>query len=368
MKTKPDDRLRLSLVCMSEEAFAKHGRYRTMTLSQARKVLDLDGEERFRSRLAAIIYHNLNVTYHMVHHCADQGIQGLRISADIFPLMSSDIIGGGTLTAAFHPYEAEQIKLACYAIGQAARLRGVRLSFHGSHYISLTSGDPVKVRNSIKDLSILAQFLDLADMPASPEAPINIHIRGERRSPEDIASAFCARWGWLPLGVQRRLVVEQNDNPDGAWNLERLIRRIHEPLGIPLTFDTLHQQRLPGTLTEREAFCLAWETWPCEPLFHYSDGRAVGGVSLPSSSHRDLPVRLPPDYGLPVMWDVEFKAKKEAVDCLRSMEKIHRVWASDSYEPPRYWGVPDLSRAPFPDGLGGTITTVKFPHISLDGR
>ena len=369
MKPKPDDRLRLSLVCHSEEAFAKHGRYRTMTLAQARKIRDLDGEERFYSRLAGVIYHNLSVTYHLVRHCADQDIQGLRISADIFPLMSTDIIGGATLTTAFHPHEAEQIKLACYAIGQAARERKVRLSFHGSHYISLTSEDPIKVRNSIKDLSILAQFLDLAEMPASPEAPINIHIRGEKRSPVDIARAFRARWSWLPLGVQRRLVVEQNDNPEGAWKLERLIKMIHEPLGIPLTFDTLHQQRLPGALTDREAFCLAWETWPCEPLFHYSDGREVEGASLlPSPIHRDLPVRLPPDYGLPVMWDVEFKAKKEAIDHLRSLEGIHRLWVSDSYEPPRYWKSPDLSRVPFPDGLGETYTTVKFPHISLDGK
>lgn len=359
------DNLRLSLVCMSEEVFAKHGRYRTMTLTQARKIIDLEGEVRFRSRLAEIIYHNLTVVYHTVHYCRDRGIQGLRVSADIFPLMSSDIIGPDTLTTAFDPAEADQIKMVCYAIGKAARERGIRLSFHASHYTSLTSEDEVTVRNSIKDLGILSQFFDLAGMPCTPEAPINIHIRGEKRPPRDIASAFCARWEWLPLSIQRRLVVEQNDNPDGAWSLEHLIRLIHEPLGIPLTFDTLHQQRLPGTLSEREAFCLAWETWPCEPLFHYSEGQDVEGTSMPSPVHRDLPVRLPPDFGLPVMWDLEFKDKEGAVRSIRSMETASRLRVPSDYL--RHW-VDMIKPGRFPEGMGATIRDVKFPHLSLDDR
>jgi UV DNA damage repair endonuclease len=74
---------------------------------------------------------------------------------------------------------------------------------------------------------------------------------------------------------------------------------------------------LSDGLTHRQAFEAAYATWHgAMPIFHYSEG--INGTR----KHADYAQQLPPDYDMPVVWEVELKAKDKAI---KRMMKMHEV-------------------------------------------
>jgi hypothetical protein len=72
---------------------------------------------------------------------------------------------------------------------------------------------------------------------------------------------------------------------------------------------------LPGNLSERAAFDLAYSSWSHTPLFHYSEGKNN------TRAHCDMAENLPPQYTSDIYWDVELKNKDIAIlDILRRLE------------------------------------------------
>jgi UV DNA damage endonuclease len=111
-----------------------------------------------------------------------------------------------------------------------------------------------------------------------------------------------------PASVTKRLVFENNDNKKGVWSVKNLVTYFHVREGIPITYDNLHHEMLSHGLTHRQAFEAAYATWRgAMPIFHYSEG--INGTR----KHADYAQQLPPDYGLPVVWEVELKAKDKAI-------------------------------------------------------
>jgi UV DNA damage endonuclease len=93
---------------------------------------------------------------------------------------------------------------------------------------------------------------------------------------------------------------------------------IHDKIGIPVTFDFLHNKCNPYTESEEEALSLALSTWPSgiTPITHYSDSRKIfEDDSSKLLAHTDWIWNNVETYGL--KFDTEFEVKMKDKALLR---------------------------------------------------
>jgi UV DNA damage endonuclease len=293
--------MKLSLCCISKTLSDNGHSFKTMTYTQFCK-------RPFTESLAELserILHNFKNTLRTIQFCQLNNIQGYRLSSSLAPVLTHKNVN---LRIADLPNFAA-IKSVCEQIKAVLAESPLRLSAHPSEYITLSSDDPERINNSILDLQQHAEIFDLLDLPNDYRAPLNVHVRRDG-NPVEIANRVWEVYDSLPDNVRNRLVLENNDNANGVWSVKNLVEYFR---GIPITFDTLHHSLLPDGLTDQEAFDLAYDTWPVEPIFHYSEG--VNGTR----KHADLPVSYPKDYGREVVWECELKQKNLAITKIRQL-------------------------------------------------
>ncbi len=293
--------MNLSLCCISQTLSDNGHSFKTMTYSQfCKRPFDLAIAE-----LSERILHNFKNTLRTIRFCQLNNIQGYRLSSSLAPVLTHKNVN---LRIRDLPNFAA-IKSVCEQIKAALVASPLRLSAHPSEYITLSSDNPECIKNSILDLEQHAEIFDLLDLPNDYRSPLNIHVRQDG-DPVKIACRVWEVYDSLPCNVRNRLVLENNDNPNGAWSVKNLVRYFR---GIPITFDTLHHSLLSDGLNDQEAFDLAYDTWPVTPIFHYSEG--VDGTR----KHADMPVSYPKDYGRDVLWETELKNKCKAIFKIREL-------------------------------------------------
>jgi len=291
--------MKLSLCCQSNVLNDKGVKFRTMTVTQFKKKLLHESLDVLCHR----IIENFETLKATVELCQSMRLAGMRIGSDLIP-----VINHPDLNLDFDKLPMQQEMMhAINAAKTCMQQSGLRFSAHPSEFISLTSDNPKVVANSIRDLIAHALVFELLDLPESYEAPLNIHIRKDG-DPEMIYQNVVRSLKQCPASVTKRLVFENNDNKKGVWSVKKLITYFHVREGIPITYDNLHHEMLSDGLTHRQAFEAAYATWiGYMPIFHYSEG--INGTR----KHADYAQNVPPDYGLPVVWEVELKAKDKAI-------------------------------------------------------
>lgn len=304
--------MQLSLCCQSNVLHEQGVRFRTMTVTQFKKKSRAEALQILCTR----IIENFVALKVTVELCKRMQLAGLRIGSDLIP-----VINHPDLNLDFHklPMQDEMM----HAINEAKlsmQQSGLRFSAHPSEFVSLTSDNPCVISNSIRDLVAHALVFSLLGLPESYAAPFNIHIRKDGDA-EAIYQNVMHSLMQCPQSVTKRLVFENNDNRKGVWSVKRLADIFHKRVGIPITYDTLHHAMLPDGLTHAEAFETAYGTWPtyCTPIFHYSEG------INDTRKHADYAAHVPIDYGKPVIWEVELKAKDRAI------KKIMEAYASSHH-------------------------------------
>ena len=289
--------MNLALCCISNVLAADKIKFRTMTF----KSFSSKPKEESLEKLSEIVRNNFSVTEKIIRHCAANKIKGYRISSDLTPVINHPEVN-------MFLEELPNFKLIQYEINKiktAIKETNVRVSAHPSEYITLTSDDPAAIKNSIRDLESHADLFDRLDISRSYYNPLNIHCRKDGE-PNEISYKFMKNFELLSDSVRSRLVLENNDNAKGVWSIENLYNYFNQ-YNIPITFDILHHSILPGSLSEEGAFNLAYSTWDCVPLFHYSEGKDG------TRAHKDMADSLPPKYNNDVYWDVELKGKDVAI-------------------------------------------------------
>jgi UV DNA damage endonuclease len=290
--------MKLSLCCISNILSEQGTKFRKMTFKSFSSMSKEDGLK----KISEITIHNLNVTFKTIEHCVNLGISGYRMSSDIIPLIT-------------HPQiNISMEKLPCWKfiregfdkLSALIKETNIRISAHPSEYITLTSDNPSAINNSIADLELHAEIFDKLDLPMSYLSPLNIHIRKDGDI-ETLYSAFMSNFNKLSESVKKRLVLENNDNKNGTWSVKKLVEIFHKRDNIPITFDNLHHYFLSDCLSEEEAFNLAYGTWNCQPVFHYSESKDG------TKAHADLPESIPNIYNKDVLLDVELKGKDLAI-------------------------------------------------------
>jgi UV DNA damage endonuclease len=229
-----------------------------------------------------------------------------RMSSDMFPWMSE--------------YELDDlpdialIKAVLEKIGQKAKAFDLRLTYHPGQFNVLATQNEKVLANTIKELSQHGQIMDMLNLPRSPYAKINIHVGGAYGDKVSAMDRFADNFKLLPLNVQTRLTVE-NDDKANMFSVKDLLY-LSEKTNIPIVFDYLHHQFCTGGWTEKEAFMEAIATWPegTTPIVHFSSSRKTYEDStVPEASHADYIYQHIDLYHQEVDVMLEAKAKEKAV-------------------------------------------------------
>jgi|688.fasta_scaffold248953_2 UV DNA damage endonuclease len=239
----------------------------------------------------------------------ENGIKMYRMSSDMFPWSSeyefSDLP------------DYQEILTIMKRIGDFAKENGQRLTFHPSPYSVLASDKDHVVNNAIKEINQHAEIMDMMGLDRTPFYPINIHVNTTKPSKEESSSRFCKNFQRLSDSAKSRLVVENDDKPT-QFTVKDLKEMIHDKIGIPVTFDFLHNKCNPYTESEEEALSLALSTWPSgiTPITHYSDSRKIfEDDSSKLLAHTDWIWNNVETYGL--KFDTEFEVKMKDKALLR---------------------------------------------------
>ncbi len=290
--------MRLGLCCISLRLQEEGHKFQTMTFSRFSAL----PRQQALEILSARIVNNFLVTEKIIRYCKASGFSSYRLSSTLAP-----VINHPDVNLKFQDLpNASLIFESLSSIAKAVKETGLKISAHPSEYISLTSPEEKVISNSIADLSSHAELFDLIGLPQSYDAPLNIHCRQDG-DPETVSSSFLKNFDKLPDNVKNRLVLEVNDNKEGAWSVKNLHKFYYQRANIPVTFDNLHHSFCHHDVPEREAMDMAHSTWNTAPVFHYSEG--IDGTR----KHADYALHSPPDYDKEVFWDVELKAKDLAI-------------------------------------------------------
>ena len=289
--------MNLSLCCISNILAEPGYKFRTMTYKS------FSSKDRTESleKLSGIIINNFSVTEKIINHCAANNIKGYRLSSDLCPVIKHPSVMLELEDLPNYKLIEEEINNVSVAIKKT----GIRVSAHPSEYITLTSEDPIKVNHSLIDLEFHAEIFERLNLSKSYYNPLNIHVRKEG-DPEELSKTFIDNYNKLSPNVKSRLVLENNDTGK-IWTVEILKKYFYDRYNIPVTFDNLHHNMLNNNMSHEDAFFLAYSTWNCSPIFHYSEGKNG------TRAHRDMAEDLPVNYNKDVLFDVELKSKDYAI-------------------------------------------------------
>jgi len=235
------------------------------------------------------------------------GIKFFRLSSDMFPWASE--------------FDCEDmpdwlaISDALAEAGSFARANGHRLTMHPGPFNCLASKTEKVILNSIKDLTNHGIIMDALGQPRTPEAKINIHVGGAYGEHDRAMERFCKNFERLPESVRTRLTVENDDRPN-MFNVTMLHRGIHDRIGIPIVFDSLHFQCGPEDIPKQEALNLALSTWPdgVTPVCHHSSSKKLHeDASVKSSTAHAGYLYDPFETDKPIDLMLECKAKELAL-------------------------------------------------------
>ncbi len=260
---------------------------------------------------------NVSDLFSIIKWNSENGIMMYRMSSDMFPWCSE--------------YEIEdlpdygEIKKILSSAGNFSKEIGQRITFHPSPYAVLASMNPDVVTKAIKELKQHAQIMDLMELDQSHYYPINIHVNTTKPSKEEAAERFCENFHLLPENVKRRLVVEVDDKTSQYTSVD-LKLLIHDKIGIPITFDYLHNFcNPPSGINEKESLELCLNTWgSVTPLTHYSESRKLyESNDSKLLAHTDWIHSKIETYGFEFDIELEVKMKDKAL--LDYNQKIERI-------------------------------------------
>ena len=196
-----------------------------------------------------------------------------------------------------------------------ATTHGVRLTFHPGPFNVLVSPNENVVENTIKDLTIHGEIMDMLGQSRTPYNKINIHIGGAYGDKVSAMERFCTNFHRLPDSVKSRLTVE-NDDKASMYSVQDLYDGVYKVIGIPIVFDYHHHRFCDGGLSEQQALELAISTWgDIVPVVHYSESRSIEqeDPKIRPQAHSDYVYDYIDTYGNRVDIMVEAKHKELAV-------------------------------------------------------
>ena len=270
------------------------------------RIIDERGIDELKRRILA----NLDDLLKMLQWNEENGIRVFRLSSELFQHKTNPRVANYTYDFAF-----DYLK----RIGEYAREKGHRLTFHPGQYNVLASPREKAYLQTLKDLKYHAEVFDLLGM--GKDSVMVIHGGGVYGEKEKTLERWCENYRKLPDKIKRRLVLE---NCEKSYSIIDCLK-IHDMTGVPIVFDT-HHFECYKLLHKDEEFLPASEyipmilnTWgDIKPKFHVSE-QGSGKIGHHSDYIDIIPrylLIIPKNYNMRIDIMIEAKAKELSIQQL----------------------------------------------------
>ena len=262
-----------------------------------------------------LIEQNLNDLYTILQWNTANGIRFYRMSSDMFPWASE--YGIANLP------NIERVSALLRKCGEYATNTNQRLGFHPGPFNKLTSSNPSVTTNTIKDLTVHADILDLMGLSNTHYNKINIHVGATYKDKTAAIEQFLRNWEIVPDNIKCRFTLENDDKPS-LYTVEELYNFIFKRTSIPIVFDYHHHSLHNGGMSHSDALAIAVSTWGnVKPVVHYSESRCEEQkIKCPVQAHSDYVYRYIDTYGHDVDIMIEAKMKELALFKYRELHSI----------------------------------------------
>jgi len=274
----------------------------TTNRTMIRKTFDQKGIN-YAAQLAE---QNIIDLYKILQWNTANGVRFYRMSSDMFPWASE--YGIHNLP------NVERISNLLRKCGEYATATNQRLTFHPGPFNKLTSSNPSVTKNTIKDLTVHADILDLMGLSRTPYNKINIHVGATYKNKPMAIAQFLRNFELLDEKIRTRFTLENDDKPS-LYNTEELYNNVFKHTGIPIVFDYHHHSLNNGGMSHKDALAIAVSTWgSIKPVVHYSESRCEEQkVKCPPQAHSDYVYNYIDTFGQDVDVMIEAKMKELAL-------------------------------------------------------
>lgn len=261
---------------------------------------------------------NLEDLLKMLQWNEENGIRVFRLSSEMFQHKTNPRVPDYT-----YDFALDHLK----KVGDYAREKGHRLTFHPGQFNVLSSPDPRLIEQTVKDLMYHAEVLDLLgyqyDTPHGRDSVMVIHGGGIYGDKKSAMKRWIHNYKNLPQLVKNRLVLE---NCEKSFSIYDCLM-IHYKTGVPVVFDTHHHEcykKLHPTETFKPVefyIPLILETWKekgIKPKFHVSE-QGSGKIGHHSDYIEILPeylLEIPNKFDINIDIMIEAKAKELSIQKL----------------------------------------------------
>jgi UV DNA damage endonuclease len=249
---------------------------------------------------------NVQDLYKILVWNKEHNINFYRMSSDMFPWASEYGI--------YNLPNIEAISKILTKCGEYAKANNQRLTFHPGPFNKLTSSNERVTQNTIKDLKVHADIMDLMGLSNTPYNKINIHVGATYKNKPAAVDQFLRNFELLPENVRGRFTLENDDKPS-LYNVEELYKLIYKNTNIPIVFDYHHHTLNNGGMSHSDALAIAVSTWGnIKPVVHYSESRCEEQkIKCPPQAHSDYVRNHINFYGYDVDCMIEAKKKELAL-------------------------------------------------------
>jgi len=274
----------------------------TTNRSMIRRTFDDRGVE-YAAELALL---NVQDLYKILVWNEQNNIKFYRMSSDMFPWASEYGI--------YNLPNYEEVSNVLRKCGDYATANGHRLSFHPGPFNKLTSSNENVTKNTIKDLTIHADVMDIMGLSRTPYNKINIHVGATYKDKAAAIKQFLINFETLEDKIKSRITLE-NDDKGSLYSVEDLYNMVFKETGTPIVFDYHHHSLHPAGTSERDAIHIAASTWNnIKPVVHYSESRSIEqNIKCPAQAHSDYIYKYIDTHGLDVDIMIEAKMKELAL-------------------------------------------------------
>lgn len=231
-------------------------------------------------------------------------------------------------------YPLEEFEDLFKRLGNVAKIRGMRITFHPGQYTTLSAEDPEILIRSKRDLHFHTRVLELMDLDCN--SVLVIHGGGIYSDKQAAMNRWIANFEQLPLRLRQRIVLENDEECYGIEDVLRISKAItpfqvwlESPKmtyesNLPIVFDIFHYYCYDKTLARRakesgsdpiaqisipEALIRSYRTWGVRRMkAHLSEQKP----DAPMGAHSDMVSKIPDEmleFGKHYNFDLMIEAK-----------------------------------------------------------